>query len=124
MEGGEQKDQRGISDSLREAIERTFAASAEAGGRAQELLDEVARRGQKAGEAVAQRGQEAREAITQRGQDASEASAGVAARVVEAIEGMRLASREEVRELEGQLAELAKRVTALESRGSKPKVEG
>ena len=129
MEGGEQKGQRGLSEGLREAIERTFAASAEAGGRAQELLDEVARRGQKAGEAVAQRSQEAREALTQRGQDASEASAGVAARVVEAIEGMRLASREDLQAIEDQVAELSKRVAALEARGSgapgpKPKVEG
>jgi polyhydroxyalkanoate synthesis regulator phasin len=123
MEAGD-KEQRGISEGLREAIERTFAASAEAGGRAQELLDEVAKRGQKAGEAVAQRGQEAREAIAQRGQGAGEASAGAAARVVEAIEGMRLASREDLREIEEQVAELAKRVAALETRGSKPKVEG
>jgi polyhydroxyalkanoate synthesis regulator phasin len=116
MEGGEQKEQRGVPDSLREAIERTFAATAEAGGRAQELLDEVTRRGQ-----------DAREAITQRGQDAQEASAGVASRVVEAIEGMRLATREDVRELEEKLAELSKRVAALETRGSEgpnPKVEG
>jgi polyhydroxyalkanoate synthesis regulator phasin len=124
MEGGERKDERGLSESLREAIERTFAASAEAGERAQGLLDEVARRGQKAGEAVAQRGQEAREAIAQRGQDAGEASAGAAARVVEAIEAMRLATREDLRELEDQVSELAKRVAALEGRGSKPKVEG
>lgn len=113
MEGGEQKEQRGIPEGLREAIERTFAATAEAGGRAQELLDEVARRGQ-----------DARDAITQRGQEAQEASAGAAARVVEAIEGMRLASKEDVRELEEKLAELSKRVAALETKGSKPKVEG
>jgi polyhydroxyalkanoate synthesis regulator phasin len=113
VEGGERQDQRGIPDSLREAIERTFAATAEASGRAQELLDEVARRGQGA-----------REAITQRGQEAQEASAGAASRVIEAIEGMRLASREDMRELEEKLAELSRRVAALETRGSQGKVEG
>ena len=115
MEGGERKDQRGIPDGLREAIERTFAATAEAGGRAQELLDEVARRGQGA-----------RDAITQRSQEAQEASTGAATRVIEAIEGMRLATRDDVRELEEKVAELSKRVAALEAKGqgSKPKVEG
>jgi polyhydroxyalkanoate synthesis regulator phasin len=111
VEGGERQDQRGIPDSLRDAIERTFAATAEASGRAQELLDEVARRGQGA-----------REAITQRGQEAQEASAGAASRVIEAIEGMRVTSRDEVRELEEQVAELSRRVAALETRGSQGKV--
>jgi polyhydroxyalkanoate synthesis regulator phasin len=41
--------------------------------------------------------------------------------VVEAIEGMRLASREDMRELERRIDELAARVERLES---KPKVEG
>jgi polyhydroxyalkanoate synthesis regulator phasin len=109
VEGGEQKDQRGIPDSLRDAIERTFAATAEAGGRAQGLLDEVARRGQ-----------DAREALTQRSQDAQEASSGAAGRVIEAIERMRLATRDDVRELEEKVAELSKRIAALETKGKGP----
>jgi polyhydroxyalkanoate synthesis regulator phasin len=48
--------QRGISESLRSAIERTFAATAgpaaESRERAGELLDEVVRRGQEARDAV------------------------------------------------------------------------
>jgi polyhydroxyalkanoate synthesis regulator phasin len=114
VDGGERKDQGGISESLREAIERTFTATAQTRDRAGELLDEVARRGQ-----------EAREAVTQRTQEAQEASASMASRVVEAIESLRLASRDDVRELESKLAELSKRVAALEStRGPDSKVEG
>lgn len=98
-------DEKGISDNLREAIERTFAATAESAagtrGRAQDLLDEVSRRGQGAAEAVTQRGQEARESVV--------------SRVVEAVEGMRLASHEEVRALEARVAKLSQRVAAIEA---------
>jgi polyhydroxyalkanoate synthesis regulator phasin len=94
---------RGLPEALRDAIERTFAATADsaagAGGRAQEMLDEVSRRGQKARDA------------------ASDAASGV----IEAIEGMRLATREDVRALEKQLQSLSERVGRLES---KSKVEG
>lgn len=107
-------DQRGLPEGLRTAIERTFAATADQAAetreRAQEMLDQVTRRGQEAREAVAGRAQEARES-----------SAGAAAKVIEAIEGMRLATREDLKELEKQVAELAKRVERLESRS---KVEG
>jgi polyhydroxyalkanoate synthesis regulator phasin len=106
--GGGNDSQRGISENLREAIERTFAATAESAagtrGRAQELLDEVSRRGQGAREVVAQRGQEARDA-----------SSGAAARVIEAVEGMRLPSREDLRELQDRLGALERRLAALES---------
>ena len=109
-----QADQKGVPDSVRTAIERTFAATAEGAAetreRAGEMLDEVSRRGREAREAVAGRAQEARES-----------SAGAAARVIEAIEGMRLASHDEVRELSKQLDELSKRVDKLEA---KAKVEG
>ena len=48
--------QRGVSEALRTAIERTFAATtgpaAESRERAGELLDEVVRRGQEARDAV------------------------------------------------------------------------
>jgi len=106
---------KGVSEALREAIERTFAATTEASERAQELLDEVTKRGRGARESVSQRGQDAREAISQRGHEAQEASAGAASRLVDAIEGMRLATREELRLLEKQVAELAARVDALEA---------
>jgi polyhydroxyalkanoate synthesis regulator phasin len=105
---------RGVPDSLRTAIERTFAATtegaAETRGRAGAALDEVARRGREAREVVAGRAQEARES-----------SAGAANRVIEAIEGMRLASHDDLRELAKQVEDLSRRIEKLES---KPKVEG
>jgi polyhydroxyalkanoate synthesis regulator phasin len=109
-----QEEGRGVPDSLRAAIERTFAATAEGAAetrdRAGAALDEVTRRGREAREAVAGRAQEARES-----------SAGAAAKVIEAIEGMRLASHEDVKALSEQLEELSRRVGKLES---KAKVEG
>ncbi|MEK6278313.1 MAG: hypothetical protein AABM29_09915 [Actinomycetota bacterium] len=113
-EQSKEGDQKGLPDSLRTAIERTFAATADQAAETREraagALDEVTKRGQEAREAVAGRAQEARET-----------SSGAVSKVVEAIEGMRLATREDVRELEEQLADLAKRVERLESRA---KVEG
>ena len=106
--------QRGVPDSVRAAIERTFAATAEGAAetrdRAGAALDEVSRRGREARKTVAGRAQEARES-----------SSGAANRVIEAIEGMRLASREELRELSKQIDELTKRVEELEA---KAKVKG
>jgi len=115
---------RSVQEALRAAVERTLAATAgsasETRGRAQELLDDVARRGQ-----------EARDTVGRRGQEAREASASVTTRVVEAIQEMRLASGEEVRALEQQLAAIERRVSDLEQRsrdepapGSEPQVEG
>ena len=98
-----QGEQKGVPDSVRTAIERTFAATAEGAAetreRAGEMLDEVSRRGR----------------------EARKSSAGAAAKVIEAIEGMRLASHDEVRELSKQIDELSKRVETLEA---KAKVEG
>lgn len=99
---------------MRAAIERTFAATAgsaaETRGRAEAALDEVSRRGREARKSVAGRAQEARDS-----------SSGAANRVIEAIEGMRLASRDELRELSKQIDELTRRVSELEA---KAKVEG
>ena len=105
--------ERGLPDSLRQAIERTFEATsgsaAEARGQASELLDEVSKRGR-----------DAREAVARRRQKAGEASADAANRVIEAIEGMRLATREDLRNLEQEVKALSRRVEKLES---KAKVE-
>jgi polyhydroxyalkanoate synthesis regulator phasin len=112
----ERKGQQGraVPDSLRTAIERTFAATtegaAETRGRAGAALDEVARRGR-----------DAREIVAGRAQDARESSAGAANKVIEAIEGMRLASHEDLRELAKQVEDLSRRVERLEA---KAKVEG
>jgi polyhydroxyalkanoate synthesis regulator phasin len=46
-------------------------------------------------------------------------------RVVDAVEGLRLATHDEVRDLEEQISELAKRVADLEGKAKPdPKVEG
>jgi polyhydroxyalkanoate synthesis regulator phasin len=95
MESGKGNDtQRGISENLREAIERT--------------LDEVSRRGQEARDVVAQRGQEAREA-----------SVGAASRVAGAIESVRVPTREEMRGIEERLESIERRLHALEARARK-----
>jgi polyhydroxyalkanoate synthesis regulator phasin len=116
-----QDESRGVPDSVRTAIERTFAATAEGASETREragaALDEVARRGR-----------EAREAVAERAQDARESSAGAASKVIEAIEGMRLASRDDVRALSEQVDELSRRTDTLSKRvtelESKAKVEG
>ena len=124
MESSGPSGDRSVHEALRAAVERTLAATAgsasETRGRAQELLDDVARRGQ-----------EARDTVGRRGQEAREASASVTTRVVEAIQEMRLASGEEVRALEQQLAAIERRVSDLEQRSrdehapdSEPQVEG
>jgi polyhydroxyalkanoate synthesis regulator phasin len=115
------EDARGLPEGLRTAIERTFAATAEGAAgtrdRAEGMLDEVARRGR-----------EARQAVSERAQDARESSAGAAAKVIDAVEGMRVANREDLRELSGQVAELSKQVDRLETRvrtlETQPKAEG
>ena len=90
--------QRNVAESLRTAVERTFAATADSAaetrGRAQDLLDEVAKRGQ----------------------GAREASAEAAQKVVGAAERMRGPSRDEVRELESRMEELGAMVATLSER--------
>ena len=108
---GDERDAQGsVAESLRAAVERTFAATADSAaetrGRAQQLLDEVSKRGQ----------------------EAREASAGAASKVVDAAERVRLSSREEVRALEARVEELTEATRALSARvsalESKPRVEG
>lgn len=79
---------KGISDALRQAVERTYAATAGSASdtreRASELLDEVTRRGGGALDEVRGRGTEAREAVG------------------DAVSSL----RQEVESLRGRLAEL------------------
>ena len=115
MESSGPSGDRSLQEALRAAVERTLAATAgsasDTRGRAQELLDDVAKRGQ----------------------EARDASASITTRVVDAIGEMRLASGEEVRALDEQLARIERRVATLEQRfrddgppagGPKPEVEG
>jgi polyhydroxyalkanoate synthesis regulator phasin len=125
---------KGLSDSLRDAIERTFAATAgsasETRERAGELLDEVARRGEGAREAVG----DARRKVVQRGQEARDAPRALADRIVEAIRGVKGTGEEEVAALREEVAELRHRLAELERRNratgpldrakSKPKPKG
>jgi polyhydroxyalkanoate synthesis regulator phasin len=91
---------KGPSEALRDAIERTFEATigsaAETRDRAAELLDEVVRRGREA-------------------RDASASAVG------DAIQGLR--GRDEVRRLEAELGSITERLERLESaiRGSEGK---
>ncbi len=125
---GDPSQDRRLSESLRDAVERTFAATADSAAetrtRAQDLLDEVSRRGHGA-----------REEMSRRGQEARDVSASAASKVVDTIESMRLTSREETKILEAQVSELIDVVAALDERAdalgkrvsaleSKPKVEG
>jgi hypothetical protein len=96
---------KGPSEALREAIERTFEATAgsaaETRDRAAALLDEVVRRGR----------------------EARQASSAVSARVGDAIHGLR--ERDEVRRLEAELGSITERLEKLESalrrgQGKKP----
>jgi polyhydroxyalkanoate synthesis regulator phasin len=86
---------KGPSKALRDAIERTFEATAgsaaETRDRAVGLLDELVRRGR----------------------EARETSSNVSARVGEAIEGLR--DRDEVRRLEAELGTIAERLERIES---------
>ena len=104
---GEGKSERsGLPESLRTAVERTLSATAgtaaETAERAQELLDEVAKRGQEARDEVARRGQRTRQGLSR----------------------VRLASADEVRDLDERLASVEARLgeveTALRSAVSAP----
>jgi polyhydroxyalkanoate synthesis regulator phasin len=107
---------KGLSDALREAVERTFAATAgsasETRERAGELLDEVARRGTDAREAV----DDARRAVLRRGQEASRAPRAMAQRFRDAVRVIRRGSPEEVEELRAEVERLRAQVAELERR--------
>ncbi len=102
-ESREETGDRGVGDALREAVERTLAATAGSAAstrdRAGELVDEITRRGREAGDDLSRRGQEAREGIARRGQVAG---AELAKRGQDA--GAELARRLEV--LEARLADV------------------
>lgn len=107
----------GLPEALRAAVERTFAAVAEPRGRAQDLLGDLTRRGQ-----------ETREDLERRGVEAREASAAAASRLTESIERLRLAGREDLKQVEARVAALEDSVKRLEQRdsgrSSDPEVEG
>jgi hypothetical protein len=99
----------GVSESLRQAIEGTYAAtvgSAEGGKeRVSELLDDVTRRGREAREQVVRRGQEAREEVKRRGQEARQ----------EVVRRGQEGAAEVVGRLEEELRSVSERLAKLEA---------
>ena len=85
---------RPISDSLREAVEGAFAATGLTRDRDQDLSDRTRDRAQDLVGEVSRLGRDAREAL----------------------EGMRLVSRDEIEGLSGRIEELEARLGALESK--------
>ena len=97
--GGSRSGGRPVSDSLREAVEGAFAATGITIDRAQDLGDRTRDRAQDLVGEVSRLGRDAREAL----------------------EGMRLVSRDELAELSRRIGELETRLAALESgTGSTP----
>ena len=95
--GEDESERAGLPESLRTAVERTLSATAdtasETAERAQELLDEVARRGQEARDEVARQGQKTREGLAR----------------------IRLASADEVTDLNDRLALIEERLAQIET---------
>jgi polyhydroxyalkanoate synthesis regulator phasin len=101
-----------VGDALRQAVERTLAATAEGASgtrqRAQDLLDDAVRRGQGARDRVAKRGEEA------------------TSRLAEAISELRSVDDESIGSLAAKLDDIERRLRALEADRkvqSNPKVE-
>ena len=104
--GGPAVPAEAVGDALRTAVERTLAVTAEGASetrqRAQGLLDDVVRRGQVA-----------RDEVTRRGE-------GATARLAEAINELRTADDESIRELSTRLGAIERRVAALEAASGPP----
>ena len=92
---------RGIPEGLREAIEGAFAATEKTRAQAQGLSEKTRDRAQGLVGEVSKRGQDARGTL----------------------EGMRLVSRDELRNLEDKIDALSTRIAELEA-NSKPQVDG
>jgi polyhydroxyalkanoate synthesis regulator phasin len=91
-----------VGDAVRQAVERTLAATAEGASgtrrRAQDLLDDAVRRGQVA-----------REQVTRRGEEAT-------SRLAEAISELRSVDDESIARLTARVEALEGRIAALEAR--------
>jgi polyhydroxyalkanoate synthesis regulator phasin len=101
-----------VGDAVRQAVERTLAATAEGASgtrrRAQDLLDDAVRRGQVA-----------REQVTRRGEEAT-------SRLADAISELRSVDDESIARLNARIEALEGRIAALEATSgaqSNPKVE-
>lgn len=92
---------RGIPDGLREAIEGAFAATEKTRAQAHGLSEKTRDRAQGLVDEVSKRGSDARGTL----------------------DGLRLVSRDELRDLEDKIDELSSRVAKLEAK-PKPQVDG
>lgn len=97
----------GISDALKQAVDRTYSATAgpigESRERAAELLDQVVRTGERARDVVAERGERAREVVSERVESMRE-------EVSKVVPG-----REDLRRVEEELSAIGKRLEELEA---------
>lgn len=102
-------DRAGISESLRTAIEGTFAATAGSAGetkeKAAELLDEVTKRGRGARDEVVRRGEKARDEVATRASGARE----------EVVRKGSEASADMVHKVEEELRSISERLAKLEA---------
>lgn len=94
----------GLSDALRQAVEKTFAATAEPRGRAQGWIGDLSRRGQ-----------ETRDDLSRRGVEARDVPAAAASRLAEMVEGLG-----QVKDLEARVSALEADVKRLEQRPCEP----
>ncbi len=102
---------KGASDAVRRAVERTIDSTVGSGaqtrGRAQDLVDDVLRRAEKS----AQRATRSVREVTDKQR---EAASGVGEKLVAAIQDMRLATGEDLRQLHATVERLDRRVARLE----------
>ena len=99
--GSEKPSGRGVSDSLKEAIEGAFAATERTRAQAQDLTEKTRSRAQDLVDEMSRRGSDARGTL----------------------EGLRLVSRDELRQLEEKIDRISRRIDDLEQ-NSKAKPEG
>lgn len=99
--GSEKSGGRGLPDGLRDAIDGAFAATGRTRAQAQDLTEKTRSRAQGLVDEVSKRGADARGTL----------------------EGLRLVSREEMRQMEERIDELSARVDRLEA-DSKGQPEG
>ncbi|MCB0870475.1 MAG: hypothetical protein KDB52_06550 [Solirubrobacterales bacterium] len=110
--GSEKSGGRGVPDGLKEAIEGAFAATERTRAQAQDLSEKTRIQAQDLSEKTRSRAQGLVDEVARRGTDARGT-----------LEGMRLVSREELRQLEERIEQISSRLDELE-RNSKPQPEG
>lgn len=101
--GSEKPPGRGVSDSLKEAIEGAFAATERTRAQAQDLTEKTRSQAQDLSEKTRSRAQDLVDEVSRRGADARGT-----------LEGLRLVSRDEIRHLEEKIDRISRRLDDLE----------